>query len=142
MKRIGLIAALIVAAGLVFTGCPQNPDDGGNPGIDYNASGNGTLPSFGIGKVIRNKVVNLNGSSDVYYEYLEFTSETGGNYSVYKDESGTKTQVTTVTLSSGEKTLPTTFTYDAASGKFTGGAITVLPPICSARRKTAQKNTL
>lgn len=120
MKRIGLIAAAIVAAGLVFTGCPQNPDNGGNSGIDYNASGNGILPSFGSGKIIRNKVVNLNGSSDVYYEYLEFTSETGGNYSVYKDESGTKTPIT-VSPIDGTTTLSSTFTYDAASGKFTGG---------------------
>lgn len=141
MKRIGLIAAAIVAAGLVFTGCPQNPDNGGNSGIDYNASGNGILPSFGSGKIIRNKVVNLNGSSDVYYEYLEFTSETGGNYSVYKDESGTKTKVDKITLSSGEATLPSTFTYDAESGKFTGGAIPVLP-ICSVLKKTARKNIL
>lgn len=121
MKRIGLIAAAIVAAGLVFTGCPQNPDNGGNSGIDYNASGNGILPSFGSGKIIRNKVVNLNGSSDVYYEYLEFTSETGGNYSVYKKGETENTKVDKITLKNGDVTLPTTFTYETASGKFTGG---------------------
>lgn len=139
MKRIGLIAAAIVAAGLVFTGCPQNPDNGGNSGIDYNASGNGILPSFGSGKIIRNKVVNLNGSSDVYYEYLEFTSETGGNYSVYKDESVTKTKVDKITLSSGEATLPSTFTYDAASGKFTGGGNTSSSYMFSAEKDGAEK---
>ena len=114
--------ALITVFSVIFVGCASEGDDTpAAPKYDEPASGN--LPQVSENTVIRNKVVNLNGSTDVYYEYLTFTSATGGTYSVYKDVDGTKTVVTSISLEGIDYTFPTEFTYDAATGKFSAGEV-------------------
>ena len=67
----------------MFFGC--NSDSGSSSaGVNYDVPGAVVLPNITANQIIRNKVVNLNGSSSVYYEYLTFESETGGEYSVYE----------------------------------------------------------
>lgn len=114
--------ALITVFSVIFVGCASEGDDSPSaPKYDEPASGN--LPQVSESTVIRNKVVNLNGSTDVYYEYLTFTSATGGTYSVYKDVNGTKTVVPSISLNGNDYVFPTEFTYDAAAGKFTAGTV-------------------
>ena len=62
----------------------------------------------------------MNGLSSVYYEYLIFESETGGKYSVYEEKDGQKNVINTIPGT--ETVLPSTFSYDSATGKFTAGA--------------------
>ena len=117
-------SALITVFSVIFVGCASEgtgDDSPSAPKYDEPASGN--LPQVSENTVIRNKVVNLNGSTDVYYEYLTFTSATGGTYSVYKDADGTKTVVTSISLNGNDYVFPTEFTYDAATGKFTAGTV-------------------
>ena len=114
--------ALITVFSVIFVGCASEGDESPSaPKYDEPASGN--LPQVSESTVIRNKVVNLNGSTDVYYEYLTFTSATGGTYSVYKDVDGTKTVVPSISLNGNDYVFPTEFTYDAATGKFTAGTV-------------------
>ena len=114
--------ALITVFSVIFVGCASEGDDSPSaPKYDEPASGN--LPQVSESTVIRNKVVNLNGSTDVYYEYLTFTSATGGTYSVYKDVDGTKTVVTSISLNGNDYAFPTEFDYDATTGKFTAGTV-------------------
>ena len=114
--------ALIAVFSVIFVGCASEGDESPSaPKYDEPASGN--LPQVSESTVIRNKVVNLNGSTDVYYEYLTFTSATGGTYSVYKDVDGTKTVVPSISLNGNDYVFPTEFTYDAATGKFTAGTV-------------------
>ena len=114
--------ALITVFSVIFVGCASEGDDSPSaPKYDEPASGN--LPQVSENTVIRNKVVNLNGSTDVYYEYLTFTSATGGTYSVYKDVDGTKTVVPSISLNGNDYVFPTKFTYDATTGKFSAGEV-------------------
>ena len=114
--------ALITVFSVIFVGCASEGDDSPSaPKYDEPASGN--LPQVSESTVIRNKVVNLNGSTDVYYEYLTFTSATGGTYSVYKDVDGTKTLVPSISLNGNNYVFPTEFAYDAVAGKFTAGTV-------------------
>ena len=116
------LLALITVFSVIFVGCASEGDDSPSaPKYDEPASGN--LPQVSESTVIRNKVVNLNGSTDVYYEYLTFTSATGGTYSVYKDADGTKTVVTSISLNGNDYVFPTEFDYDATTGKFTAGTV-------------------
>ena len=114
--------ALITVFSVIFIGCASEGDD--TPAAPkYDAPASGTLPQVSENTVIRNKVVNLNGSTDVYYEYLTFTKATGGTYSVYKDVDGTKTVATSISLNGNDYVFPTEFTYDAATGKFSAGEV-------------------
>lgn len=122
MKRLKLVLAgtfLLVGMTLTFIGCKSTGDD--DSAVNYDVPGTVTLPEISGTSVIRNKVVNLNGSDDVYYEYLTFTSETGGIYSVYKSTDGTKTKIDTVPGT--ESPLPSEFGYDKLTGKFTAGTV-------------------
>lgn len=117
-NALKLLFALFCAAILGITGCSDDSGGGGNSEINYDVPGTGDLPTVAADTIIKNKVVNLNDSADTYYEYLEFTSETGGNYSVYKKGDSENTKVT-VSPTDETTALPTTFTYDATSGKIT-----------------------
>lgn len=135
MKRVKLILmGLLLVVGLAFTGCKSEDEDKGEPApIETpddnentpggNTPGEETKPDKDIpveiviedfnGKILKNKVVMLDGSSDVYYEYLKFTSESAGEYSLYKDGKKQDTYK--------DKTLPTAFAYEKARGKVTVG---------------------
>ena len=114
--------ALIAVLSVIFVGCATGGDASPSaPKYDESASGN--LPQVSESTVIRNKVVNLNGSTDVYYEYLTFTRATGGTYYVYKDVDGTKTVVPSISLNGNDYEFPTEFDYDATTGKFTAGTV-------------------
>ena len=116
--------ALIAVFSVIFVGCASEGTGDDNPSAPkYDEPASGNLPQVSESTVIRNKVVNLNGSTDVYYEYLTFTSTTGGTYSVYKDVDGTKTVVTSISLNGNDYVFPTEFTYDATTGKFTAETV-------------------
>ena len=116
--------ALITVFSVIFVGCASEGTGDDNPSAPkYDEPASGNLPQVSESTVIRNKVANLNGSTDVYYEYLTFTSTTGGTYSVYKDVDGTKTVVTSISLNGNDYVFPTEFTYDATTGKFTAGTV-------------------
>lgn len=120
MKKNGLklLLALMLAAIVGITGCSDDSDSGGGSSLNYDVSGSGSLPSVTSDTIIKNKVVNIKDSEDVYYEYLKFTSETAGEYSVYKKVDTENTKIT-VSPIDGKTALPTTFTYDSATGKVT-----------------------
>ncbi len=111
-----LLPLFCVVAVSIF-GCKTDADDegGGKETVDYNASGSSELPKTTAKTVIKNKVVNLNGSTDVYYEEYTFTSEKEGTYSLYK---GTEKQ-SKITIKKTEYSVPTDFTYDSKTGKVT-----------------------
>lgn len=111
-----LLPLFCVVAVSIF-GCKTDSDDngGGKKTVDYNASGSSELPKTTAKTVIKNKVLNLNGSTDDYYEEYTFTSETAGTYSLYK---GTEKQ-SKITIKEKEYSVPTSFTYDSKIGKVT-----------------------
>ena len=118
MKRTGFLLGCVVCALAFFAaGCGSDSDSGGS-GADYNVSGSAETMKIGTGETIRNKVVNLGGSADVYYEYLTFTSESCGTYAVYKDSDEVKTKIEKITLDGNEIVLPSKFEYDSTSGGF------------------------
>ena len=118
MKRMGFLLGCVVCALAFFAaGCGSDSDSGG-AGVDYNASGIAEPAKMENGKVVRNKVVNLGDATDVYYEYLIFTSENGGNYAVYKDSDGVKTKIETIMVDGKEIPLPSGFEYDSTNGGF------------------------
>lgn len=121
MKKNGLklLLVLMLAAIVGITGCSDDSDGGGS-GVNYDVSGSGSLPTVTSDTIIKNKVVNIEDSGDIYYEYLKFTSETAGEYSVYKKGDTENTKIT-VSPIDGKTKLPTTFTYDSAAGKVTAG---------------------
>ncbi len=94
---------------------------GGGSGIDYNATGTSEIQKFSAGTIIKSKVVKINeDSSDVYYEYLTFTSETEGNYEVKKLNGEVEESVTNSPVTGSD--LAKTFTYDSTNGKITVGS--------------------
>lgn len=110
-----LLPLFCVVAVSIF-GCKTDSDDnGGGKTVDYNASGSSELPKTTAKTVIKNKVVNLNGSTDVYYEEYTFNSETAGTYALYK---GTEKQ-SKITIKEKEYSVPESFTYDSGTGKVT-----------------------
>lgn len=110
-----LLPLFCVVAVSIF-GCKTDSDDnGGGETVDYNASGSSELPKTTAKTVIKNKVVNLNGSTDVYYEEYTFNSETEGTYALYK---GTEKQ-SKITIKEKEYSVPESFTYDFRTGKVT-----------------------
>ncbi len=111
--------AMIAVCSVIFVGCASSEDDSSS--VNYGASGSGSVPEFVANSVIKNKVVNINGSTDVYYEYLTFTTDSAGTYSVYKDIDGTLTKQESITFGDVVVNFPTEFTFDKATGKFTAG---------------------
>ena len=119
MKKIKSLLSILLCSTIMFFGCDS---DSGSPSssVNYDVPGAVVLPTINANQIIRNKVVNLNGLSSVYYEYLIFESETGGKYSVYEEKDGQKNVINTIPGT--ETVLPSTFSYDSATGKFTAGA--------------------
>lgn len=126
MKKLKLALAwllLLVAMGLVFTGCKSEEEDKGDPAPIETPGGDEPSKDAPVEivtgdfkeKILKNKVVMLDGSGDVYYEYLKFTSESAGEYSLYKDGKKQDTYK--------DKTLPTAFTYSKANGEVKVGDI-------------------
>lgn len=119
MEKMGKFFALtgILALGLSLFSC--GGDSGSSSGFSYESKydecASGSLPEITDSTVIKNKIVFLNGSEDVYYEYLKFTSETGGEYSIYKLEGEDLVQQNTFEGNS----VPSSFVYDKDTGKVT-----------------------
>ena len=114
MKKNLKLLSLILGTACLILSCTQN--EGNDKVVEPENTVN--IPAYSSGKVLKNKVVST--GSDVYYEYLTFTSETGGNYALYKDGA----QVTSYTNKNGESvSVPSSFTYDAATGKFSAGDV-------------------
>lgn len=109
MKKNVKLLSLILGTACLILSCTQN--EGNDKVVEPENTVN--IPAYSSGKVLKNKVVST--GSDVYYEYLTFTSETGGIYALYKDGA----QVTSYTNKNGESvSVPSSFTYDAVTGKF------------------------
>ena len=109
MKKNVKLLSLILGTACLILSCTQN--EGNDKVVEPENTVN--IPAYSSGKVLKNKVFST--GSDVYYEYLTFTSETGGTYALYKDGA----QVTSYTNKNGENVdVPSSFTYDAATGKF------------------------
>ena len=114
MKKNVKLLSLILGTACLILSCTQN--EGNDKVVEPENTVN--IPAYSSGKVLKNKVFSTGG--DVYYEYLTFTSETGGNYALYKDGA----QITSYTNKNGESvSVPSSFTYDAATGKFSAGDV-------------------
>ena len=109
MKKNVKLLSLILGTACLILSCTQN--EGNDKVVEPENTVN--IPAYSSGKVLKNKVFSTGG--DVYYEYLTFESETSGTYALYKDGA----QVTSYTNKNGESvSVPSSFTYDAATGKF------------------------
>ena len=109
MKKNLKLLSLILGTACLILSCTQN--EGNDKVVEPENTVN--IPAYSSGKVLKNKVFSTGG--DVYYEYLTFESETSGTYALYKDGA----QVTSYTNKNGESvSVPSSFTYDAATGKF------------------------
>ena len=116
MKKNVKLLSLILGTACLILSCTQN--EGNDKVVEPENTVN--IPAYSSGKVLKNKVVST--GSDVYYEYLTFESETGGTYALYKDGA----QVTSYTnKNGGTVTVPSSFTYDAATGKFSAGDVSL-----------------
>ena len=114
MKKNVKLLSLILGTACLILSCTQN--EGNDKVVEPENTVN--IPAYSSGKVLKNKVFST--GSDVYYEYLTFESETGGTYALYKDGA----QVTSYTNKNGESvSVPSSFTYDAATGKFSAGDV-------------------
>ena len=114
MKKNLKLLSLILGTACLILSCTQN--EGNDKVVEPENTVN--IPAYSSGKVLKNKVFST--GSDVYYEYLTFTSETGGTYALYKDEK----KVTSYTNKNGESvSVPSSFSYDAATGKFSTGDV-------------------
>ena len=114
MKKNVKLLSLILGTACLILSCTQN--EGNDKVVEPENTVN--IPAYSSGKVLKNKVFSTGG--DVYYEYLTFTSETGGTYALYKDGA----QVTSYTNKNGESvSVPSSFSYDAATGKFSAGDV-------------------
>ena len=114
MKKNLKLLSLILGTACLILSCTQN--EGNDKVVEPENTVN--IPAYSSGKVLKNKVVST--GSDVYYEYLTFTSETGGTYALYKDGA----PVTSYTNKNGENVdVPSSFTYDAVTGKFSAGDV-------------------
>ena len=109
MKKNLKLLSLILGTACLILSCTQN--EGNDKVVEPENTVN--IPAYSSGKILKNNVISS--GSDVYYEYLTFESETGGTYALYKDGA----QVTSYTNKNGESvSVPSSFTYDAATGKF------------------------
>ncbi|MBD5399923.1 MAG: hypothetical protein HDR57_04730 [Treponema sp.] len=107
-KKLFKLVTLFASIAILTTGCAD--DNSNSPSSDNQVS----VPTFGGGKIIKNSVV-VNESTDSYVEYLEFTSDIGGNYYVYKN--GEKIS------SFNEKEISKTFSYNPETGEVTCGDV-------------------
>ena len=108
MKKNVKLLSLILGTACLILSCTQN--EGNDKVVEPENTVN--IPAYSSGKVLKNKVVST--GSDVYYEYLTFTSQTGGTYALYKE--GAK--VTSYTnKKKKKKKVPYSVTYDAATKK-------------------------
>ena len=114
MKKHFVFLSVIAIMAILICSCvdPVTP-------VNYDVSGSGSVEEFKPNTIIKNKVVNLNESTDVYYEYFEFTAADGGNYSIYKDVDGTLAAQTSVNVEGITYDVPKTFSYEAKTGKIT-----------------------
>ncbi len=118
MKKTGKLATLFIALALSLslTACSDDSSEESSPVNKV------SFPSYSAGSIIRNTVVSLN-TDDVYYEYLSFTSNTEGNYSLYKKNGSENTKISSYVDRNGDtQTVPAKFTYEASTGKFTANA--------------------
>ena len=117
MKKNVKLLSLILGTACLILSCTQN--EGNDKVVEPENTVN--IPAYSSGKVLKNKVVSTGSDtgSDVYYEYLTFTSETGGDYSVYEEKDGTKTKIDKIPGT--ETQVPSSFEYDKTTGKFTAG---------------------
>lgn len=113
MKRIIKMAAAITVALSLFVSCGGGSSSSSS-GVSDKA-GEGSLPEIAASTVIRNKIVTFGSEEGEYYEYLTFTSETAGSYSLYKVVGSDKVKQ----LQYNSVDLPDAFTYDATNGKVT-----------------------
>ena len=112
-RKFKVLLSLILGAAVMFAGCSSGDGDDDTP-----PENSVSIPKYSPGKILKNKVISS--GSDVYYEYLTFESETSGTYALYKDGA----QVTSYTnKNGGTVTVPSSFTYDAATGKFSAGDV-------------------
>ena len=112
-RRFRVLLCLFLGLAVMFAGCSLDDDDDDTP-----PANSVSIPKYSSGKILKNKVVSS--GSDVYYEYLTFESETGGKYALYKNGA----QVPSYTNKNGETvTVPSSFTYDSATGKFSAGDV-------------------
>ena len=104
MKKNVKLLSLILGTACLILSCTQN--EGNDKVVEPENTVN--IPAYSSGKVLKNKVFST--GSDVYYEYLTFTSETGGDYSVYEEKDGTKSKINKIPGT--ETPLPSSFEYD------------------------------
>ena len=71
MKKNVKLLSLILGTACLILSCTQN--EGNDKVVEPENTVN--IPAYSSGKVLKNKVFST--GSDVYYEYLTFTSETG-----------------------------------------------------------------
>lgn len=133
MKKRFLFFLLLAAMALsvCFVSCDDDDDDddgggdsGGSPTITDTTP---ATPSEDPAKdatsdtplIIKNEVqIYEEGNADKYFEYLTFTSGTGGTYALYKQTGGTGalTAVTgSLDIGKDSITIPTTFTFTSAT---------------------------
>ena len=106
-----VLFASFVALSICLFSC-KNEDSSSDSSVSYDATGSSEIQPVSENTTIKNKVVNLNGSTEVYYEYLTFTFATGGTYVVKNSSDADVTESKTGSASA-------TFAYDAATGKIT-----------------------
>ena len=112
-RKFKVLLCLFLATAVMFAGCSSDDGDDDTP-----PENSVSIPKYSPGKILKNKVISS--GSDVYYEYLTFTSETGGTYALYKDGA----PVTSYTNKNGESvSVPSSFYYDAVTGKFSAGDV-------------------
>ena len=112
-RKFKVLLCLFLATAVMFAGCSSDDGDDDTP-----PENSVSILKYSPGKILKNKVISS--GSDVYYEYLTFTSETGGTYALYKDGA----PVTSYTNKNGESvSVPSSFYYDAVTGKFSAGDV-------------------
>lgn len=117
MKKINkffALQALTIGLSLFFTSCNPTVDVGTNNNEVSSKPGKVLQTEFTEGTIIRNKIVMFN-STDVLYEYLNFTSAEGGEYFIYSSTDEQNFQA--VTNLEGIA-VPTTFTYNKEDCSF------------------------
>lgn len=113
-RKVRMLLALAMGAAVLFCGCAADDGDDTPPANSVD------IPKYSGGKILKNKVVSLNEGGDTWYEYLTFTGENGGDYALYKNG----VQVNSYTNRKGETvTVPSSFSYDSATGKFSAGDV-------------------
>ena len=123
IRKIYIAMAFICA--MFFIGC-KTEDDDLLKDSDGNVLMNVVFPSYEAKKIVRNQVANTSGAT-IYYEYLTFTSAEGGDYELWSyvnlndatddgQDVWKKLDENPFAEEGEDTTLPTEFTYDAATG--------------------------